>query len=215
MGAHEYAAEAAGNPHSSVGDGLSSSWTAVGHAWAGTSTSSEPPASLSPQYTAEPTSVDVSLLMQQQRQMAERLKQMEAMMAAQQRAHALEKVRMDLQLATAEATTVAKGGEAPTLRASANFLQSCIHVQAMWRGQAVASRYKTERLMATDIQAAMRKWLATRQLVAARGAAIKLSASARRRAAVLERAWLLRERSAARVQAAFRAYKAQVLDALR
>ena len=44
-------------------------------------------------------------------------------------------------------------------------------------------------------------------------AASNVAASARRRAAVLERARLLRERSAVRVQAAFRSYKARVLDA--
>ncbi|EOD05002.1 hypothetical protein EMIHUDRAFT_220480 [Emiliania huxleyi CCMP1516] len=93
---------------STVSAAVSGSWTAVGHTCIGTSVTSEPAASLTSlaaslasQETAaeEPTTVDLSLL-QQQQQLAERLKQMEAMLEAQRRAQALEKVRMDLRIAT-------------------------------------------------------------------------------------------------------------------
>ena len=83
----------------------------------------------------------------------------------------------------------------------------------MWGGKAAACLYNIKRRTATKIQAAARRLLAMRQLVAARGAATKLATSARRHAAIVERARLLRKRSATRVQAAFRSYKSRVLDA--
>ena len=180
----------------------------------GSSVASEPAASLASQETAaeEPTAVDISLL-QQQRQLAERFKQVEAMLHAQRRAHALEKVRMDLRIATAEADTIKEGGAVPKLRPSKAFLQSCVIIQTMWRGKAAARLYSIKRRTATKIQAAARRLLAMRQLVAARGAATKIATSVRRHAAIVERARLLRERSATRVQAAFRLYKSRVLDA--
>ena len=191
---------------------VSESWTAVGHTWVETSVASEPAASLASQDTVaeQPNSVDLLL---QQRQMAERLRQMEAIVEGQRRAHALEKVRMDLRIAVAEADTIMQGGAAPNLRPSKEFLQSCVRIQKMWRGKAAACRYEIKKRTATKIQAAARRLLAMRQLVAARGAATKLATSARRHAAIVERARLLRERSATRVQAAFRAYKSRVLDA--
>ena len=185
---------------SSVGDGLSSlidgmpsvssSWTPVGHTWVGTSVASEPAASLASQDTVaeQPNSVD---LQQQQRELAERLRQMEAMLKAQRRAQALEKVRMDLRIANAEADTIKEGGAAPKLRPSKEFLQSCVLIQKMSRGKAAACRYKIDKRTAKKIQAAARRLLAT----------------------IVERARLLRKRSATLMQAAVLSYKARRLDA--
>ena len=76
MGAHECVADAAGNSDSPVGDGLSSSWIAVGHT---SSVASEPAASRLSHDTAEqPNGVNAAMLLAE---MAERVRQMEEKMS--------------------------------------------------------------------------------------------------------------------------------------
>ena len=76
MGAHECVADAAGNSDSPVGDGLSSSWIAVGHT---SSVASEPAASRLLHDTAEqPNGVNAAMLLAE---MAERVRQMEEKMS--------------------------------------------------------------------------------------------------------------------------------------
>ena len=75
-------------------------------------------------------------------------------------------------------------------------------------------RLRNKQRTATKIQAAARTLLARRQLMVVRRAASKVAAYTRRHAAIVERARLLHERSATRVQAAFRSYKSHAARCL-
>ena len=170
---------------------------------------------------------DVSLLLQQQQQMAARLQQMEQMMEAQRmaheqqlmmiegqrRAHELERLRMDLKLALGQADAVSKGGAVPSLRPSADFVRHCVAIQSAARGGERARFWLLQKRSAVKIQARARTWLVMGKLTDAYLAATRIAACARRRAAILKRKRLLEERAAARVQTAFRGYKSTVLDA--
>ena len=169
---------------------------------------------------------DVSLLLQQQQQMAARLQQMEQMMEAQRmaheqqlmmiegqrRAHELERLRMDLKLALGQADAVSKGGAVPSLRPSADFVRHCVAIQSAARGGERARFWLLQKRSAVKIQARARTWLVMGKLTDAYLAATRIAACARRRAAILKRKRLLEERAAARVQTAFRGYKSTVLD---
>ena len=170
---------------------------------------------------------DVSLLLQQQQQMAARLQQMEQMMElqrmaheqqlmmieGQRRAHELERLRMDLKLALGQADAVSKGGAVPSLRPSADFVRHCVAIQSAARGGERARFWLLQKRSAVKIQARARTWLVMGKLTDAYLAATRIAACARRRAAILKRKRLLEERAAARVQTAFRGYKSTVLDA--
>ena len=102
--------------------------------------------------------------------MAERLKQMAAIVEGQRRA--LEKIH------AAEADTFKEGGAVLSPCPGKEFLRSCIH--AMWRTKATACCYDSKQRTATKIQAAARRLLARRQLMAVRACRAMLRTSTMR-----------------------------------
>mmetsp|Transcript_11163 Transcript_11163/g.35283 ORF Transcript_11163/g.35283 Transcript_11163/m.35283 type:complete len:390 (+) Transcript_11163:32-1201(+) len=159
-----------------------------------------PPSAESPRNRVAP-GTSVAALLQQQRQMAEQLRQMQAKMDSERRKRELAENAMEVERAFLH------GKPSTTF-----LLRVVIPLQARFRAARAARSYRIHLLFVRRLQCSVRRWAATALLNSSRAGAVRLQAAARRRACVLERLWLRRERAAGVVQCAFRVYKARRLD---